>query len=128
MKQAIYFTLLLVTLVLLHDTVYAERNHVPFSLTDFGWMIQQYVPYVETFLIDNLSQEFRSRYLGQIFNTKALFVAFGIGGLFILLMVVRNIRAGKSIVREIPIISWFSREKSSKNSRTKGRFKYKSKD
>ena len=133
MKQSIYFALLLLALVVLHDTVYAERNNLPFALTDFGWMIHNYTPSFETFLIDSLSQDFRVKYLAPIFNTRTLFVALAIGGFFILLALVHAIKTGKSVLGSIPIVSLFLKAKSSayarhNYTRPKGRFKYKSKD
>lgn len=133
MKKSIYFALLLVSLVILHDTVYAERNNLPFALTDFGWMIHNYVPAFENFLIDNLSQDFRVKYLAPLFSTKTLFVALAIGGFFVLLAIVHAIKTGKSILKSIPIVSLFFKEKNSEYARhnyrkNSGRFKYKSKD
>lgn len=133
MKKAIYFTLFLVLAIVIHDTVYAEQNNIPFKLTDFGWLIQQYLPGFEDFLIEKLSQDFRSKYLGPLFQTKALYIALTLGIFLIFMNAFHYMRVGKSITAEIPLISLFFRKNSSsaksyKHQRSKGRFKYKSRD
>lgn len=98
MKGLILFLILTVAVILGHDIWSAHDKDLPFALSDFGWMINTYVPSVETWLADTFSPDDQARYITPIFKTETIWVACTLVGILILLNLVFNF---KSVAEEL---------------------------
>jgi hypothetical protein len=129
MKALIIFSLLLIGLVLGHDAWLSHTKDLPFALSDFGWVLNTYVPQVEEWLIEMFSSDEQATFITPIFKMETLWViSILMGGLIALnvLFSFRELAEGISEINLNPFKKTYSAEKIL-NRDTKKSVKYKRK-
>jgi hypothetical protein len=78
MKPLFIFTLLLIAAILGHDTWLSYKNDLPFALSDFGWVVNNYIPSSEKYIMetmDSYGQKDHLWYIGWLFKLETVWVA-----------------------------------------------------
>jgi hypothetical protein len=74
MKGVIIFTIVLVAIVLGHDAWISYDKDLPFALSDFGWLVNNYIPEAEPYIIDNTSESIQTDFISIVFEATTLAV------------------------------------------------------
>ena len=85
MKALIILTLILITITLGHDAWVSYENELPFALSDFGWIVTNYIPSAEQYILDNINPDDQARYISPVFKLETVWVICLFMGFFVLL-------------------------------------------
>ncbi len=85
MKGMIIFTIVLVAIVLGHDAWISYNKDLPFALSDFGWLVNNYIPEAEPYIMENTSDHIRDTFISVIFEMTTLLVVLCFTGVLLAL-------------------------------------------